>query len=152
MWCLQQLLNNHLAHFLLVEPLLTDSLLVQHQTVVQTVFDDILSQVQSLLQALSSLSTIHLVEHKRTSAQTVVFHELKVMRSAMVGSQEYQVVTLAHLLVESLQQFGNVLIQFQISLVGMLATGAVLMSDHICLREADTQHIRLFALTKLFAF
>ena len=44
--------------------------------------------------------------------EPMVTHELEVMGSPMVNRQEQQVVTLSHLVVERLQQTGNVLIEF----------------------------------------
>ena len=69
----------------------------------------------------------------------------------MVGSEEHQVVTLAHLLIECLEQSCNILIELQISLVGMLATGTIFVTNHIGLRVAYTKHISLVALTQVLA-
>ena len=49
----------------------------------------------------------------------------------MVGRQEHEIIAFSHLIVESLQQSGDVLIQLQISLVCMFASCGPLMTYDI---------------------
>ena len=68
----------------------------------------------------------------------MVLHPLEIVGSTMISCQEYEIVTLAHLSIECFQQSGYILVEFEISLIGMLTTCAPLMTYHIGLRITDT--------------
>ena len=69
----------------------------------------------------------------RTTCQLMVDHKLEVMGTTVIGGQEQQIITLAHLIVKRLQQSCQILIELEVSLIGMFATGTIFMSDNISL-------------------
>ena len=92
---------------------------------------DLRLHVELLCELLLCLHEIILLPLPGVGIKLMVFHELEVMGSPMVSRQEQQVVTLSHLVVERLQQTGNVLIEFKISFVGMSTTSTPLMTNYV---------------------
>ena len=81
----------------------------------------------------------------------MVLHKLLVVCRTVVSCQKYQIVVAPYFAIESSEKPCQILVEFQIGLVGMASTCAPLMSYHIRLRITDTQHVCLFALPQLFA-
>ena len=106
---------------------------------------------QFFLQIRFALGSYFLPDFPGTTIQSVILHPLEIMRSTMVGRQEHEIIAFSHLIVESLQQSGDVLIQLQISLVCMFTAGGPLMTDDIRLRIADAEHICGLALAQTFS-
>ena len=71
------------------------------------------------------------------------------MGGSMVSSQESDIITFSHLLIQCIKEACQLFVQFQICLIGMLATGTPFMSDNISMGVTDTKHICLLALSQL---
>ena len=88
---------------------------------------------------------LHLAAVPGSGGNLVVAHVLPVGGSAVVGSEEYEVVVSAHLVVYRLQQSAQVAVELQVGIVGVAASRAVLMADDVGLRIAHAEHVGLVA-------
>ena len=133
-------LDEALLHGVELKVLVSDGLVVEIDAVHGDVVDDSLRGSQLLGNVCLSLFLQVLIEPLAPS-QLMTLHELPVMGTAVVGSQEQQVVLVAHLSVEGRQQTSDILVKLQICLVGMLAAGAPLMTNGIGLGIAHAEHV-----------
>ena len=119
--------------------------LIVHHGLYQIAYVRILLS-QSLVQLLSHRITIPTARRNAT-----VLQETGVVHCSMVGTQENQIVTLAHLLIEIRKEIGYRLVQSEISILGFYRMSSHLMTDIIRAGATYSQQVGFIICTQLLS-
>ncbi len=101
---------------------------------------------QGLIQFLSHRITIPI-----TRWNAAVLQETGVVHRSMVGTQENQIISFAHLLIEIRKEIGYRLVQAQISILSLYRMSSHLMTDIIRAGAAYCQQVGFIICTQLLA-
>ena len=122
---------------------------------VETLADDILGvlDVESELSLQLLVEVAHLCAHVATATrQLVLLQRVRVVAATVVGSEEQQIVALAHLSVECLKELLHVAVEREEHLLVLLARRepcARLVAYGVGRRDTDAEHVGRFALAQL---
>ncbi len=144
------IVDQHILHLLNLKAKFLDACMVQEYAIAIDVTDD--RQVSSYRLTQIGIKAVikHIVSHfPCATIHLVVCHPLKVVGSTVISRQKEQVVSLAHMFIESIEQSCEIFVELQIGTVCMLTTRAPGMSDDISLGIADAEHVRHVTFTQL---